>query len=178
MKNILHSKIMLILPAFIGLLCSCADNFVSVRVIIPPPPPDTTKTLISAEQISPDVMQADSIQSLSRENTYAIWPPEPDTTHTIVGNCQKIDSVDVQYYTSSPVKPDNIAYLMDSDNNIIDSVSATSEEKPVLSLYGQYYPTRVVFQLNKKVKSPMVKITIPDQPAFPNGQEILYIKFD
>lgn len=126
----------------------------------------------------PGIIPADSFGSSAAQSYLSVWPPEPDTTTMVIGNCQKIGKIEVVYYTSIPLQPDNLAYIVDAENKIIDSTSAVSGDKPVSSIYGRFYPTKAVFHLNKSVKSPVVKITIPNKPAFPDGHEIFYIKFD
>ena len=178
MKTIMHSKVKLILPVIIWLLCSCTDNIIFVRYTIPPPDPDTTAIYTPIAQLQSIAVQVDTSVLIKTKDEPPVWPPEPDTTRVALGNAHRIGKIEVLYFLPSPAASDNLAYIVDSNDKIIDSTSVKSADKPVNLMYGKYYQIKASFQLNKKVTSPMVKVTIPNKPAFPDGKEVFYIKFE
>jgi hypothetical protein len=107
-----------------------------------------------------------------------ISPPKPDTHFVFLPAYYKIGDIEVDYNAGAQPKSDSKATMTAANSEIISSVSVVSNGKPVNHAAGTYYPMKAVFKLTKSVKSSMLKVSLPNSPIFPEGNETFFLKIE
>ena len=172
-----NTPIGLILFLAILALHACQKTTTVVSYTIRPPKPDTTISGSNLMMAYPDTFTDGQTKSIASYRQ-GIMPPPPDTHFVARSMFSTISTIEVNYYPESPVSNEKVAYLIGSENEIIDSASAISSNEPVSFMQGIYFPTKVVFQLDKSLKSPVVKVVVPNETLFPEGNEVFFIKYE